>query len=144
MKRIVFFEILQTLKTEPKLMRKVKIFAVVGIVGFLITVALMIWAGVSAFNYVASSASQVIQSPTALGHVENLKTELKSLPKLQAINCWGKAQSLIAVQPWLERPALDNLVNLKVACFEQKPSVCQGAECEKMKELINTVEGSFI
>jgi len=144
MKHEIIFEILKNIKQKPKLMKKLKVFAVVGIVGFLITGALVIWAGISAINYVASSTSQIIQSPTAQGHVENLKTELSSLPKFQAINCWGKAQSLIAVQPWLERPALDILANLKVACFEHKPNACQGADCEQMKRLINTAEGSFI
>lgn len=138
MKQIILFKILEKFKEKPELMRKAKIFAVVGVVVLLLTGALMVWAGVSAFNYVASSVNQAIQSPIAQGHVENLKTELKNLPKQQAINCWGKAQSLLAVQPWLERPALDNLANLKIACFGQKPA-CQGTDCDQ----INTNEGSL-
>ena len=143
MKQIILFEILNKLKDKPKLMRNIKIFAAVGIVVFLVTGTLMIWAGVSAYNYVASSANQFIQAPFAQSQFENIKTELKDIPKLQAINCWGKAQSLLAVQPWLERPTLDNLTNLKAACFETKPTACQGAECKQIKELINTTEGSF-
>lgn len=123
MKQILFFEILNKLKDKPKLMRKIKIFAAVGIVGFLITGTLIIWAGVSAMNYVASSADQFIQAPFAQSQVENIKTELKDLPQLQAMNCWNKAQSLLAVQPWLERTTIDNLTNLKAACFEAKPNV---------------------
>ncbi len=144
MKHTRLTEIFETLKTNPKILRKIKIFALVGIVGFLITGALMVWAGLSAINYVASSAIQAVQSPIAQSHVENLKTEIKSLPKLQAINCWGKAQTLLNIQPWLERPVRENLANLKVACFEQKPNICQGAQCEQMKELIHKAKRSFI
>ena len=137
-------EFLDQLKAKPKLMQKIKIIAVVGIGGFLVTGALMIWAGISALNYVASSVTQTIQSPRAQAHVENLKIELNGLPKLQVVNCWGKAQALLAIQPWLERPALANLENLKVACIKQDSSPCQGAQCKKMNELIHTAEGSYI
>lgn len=133
MKNEILYELLRAIKAKPGLARKVKIFAVVGVGGFLITGALLIWAGVSAISYVASSANQVIQT-----------AKVPAPPKLQVINCWGKAQSLLAVQPWLERPALANLATLKVACFEQKPNLCQGPKCEQIKELINTAEGSFL
>ncbi len=144
MKQDIIFQVLRKIKAKPDLMRKLKIFAVLGVVGFLITGALAIWAGVSAFNYVASKTSEVIQSPTTQVQVENVKIELKRLPRFQALNCWNKAQSLMAVQPWLERPAIDNLVNLKVACLEQLPAVCEGTECENMKKLMNTAEGTTI
>lgn len=54
MNRIILFEISRKLKAKPRLVRKVKIFAVVGIVGFLITSALMIWTGVSAIKQSAN------------------------------------------------------------------------------------------
>jgi hypothetical protein len=136
MKQSDFLEILVKLKSKPGLMRKVKIFAAVGIVGLLATGALVIWAGVSAINYVASSAHQAVESPVTQGHVENLKTEINGLPKFQAISCWSKAQTLLAVHPWLERPALDNLANLKVACFEHMPIPCEGAQCANLRESI--------
>lgn len=144
MKHIIVYEILDKLKRNPKLMRKAKVFVVVGLVGVLLTGALTIWAGVSAINYLASSANQAIQSPVTQGHVENLKSEIKSLPNFQAVNCWGKAQTLLGVQPWLERPAFENLTNLKAACFEQKSNLCRGSNCEHMNEVPNSAEGSFI
>lgn len=144
MKHIIVYEILDKLKRNPKLMRKAKVFVVVGLVGVLLTGALTIWAGVSAINYLATSANQAIQSPITQGHVESLKSEIKSLPGFQAANCWGKAQTLLGVQPWLERPAFENLTNLKVACFEQKSNLCRGSNCETMNEVTNSAEGSFI
>lgn len=144
MKQIIFYEIIKGLKDKPQLIRKLKIFAVVGIIGFFIVGGFTVWAGISAFNYVASKATQTIQSPVTQQHLESLKAEAKSLPHIQALSCWGKAQSLLAVQPWLERPVVDNLVNLKVACLEQRPSVCEGYECNQMKEFMYTAEGTTI
>ena len=140
MKREIIFELIHKLKEKPHLMRKLKIFAVIGVVGFLITGGLAIWAGVTAFNYVATKATEAVQSPMAQTHVDNLKAELKNLPKIQALSCWGKAQSLLAVQPWLERPVIDNLINLKVACLEDRAKVCEGTECNNLKEKLNTDE----
>lgn len=144
MKQQIFIEIIRKIKAKPHLMRKVKIFAVVGLVGFLVTGALTIWAGITAFNYVATKATAAVQSPVAQTNIESIKTELKTLPKFQALSCWGKAQSLMAVEPWLARPALDNLINLKVACLEDKPALCEGHECTQMKKLMHTAEGKTI
>ena len=144
MKQDIIYEAIRKIKAKPGLMRKVKIFLAVGVVGFVITGALVIWAGVSAFNYVASKTTEVIHSPAALAQVENLKLEAKGFSKFQILSCWVKAQSLIAVEPWLARPALDNLMNLKVACLETVPAACNGDECAQMKKLINAGEGGII
>ena len=144
MKQDIIYEVLRRLKAKPGLMRKVKIFAAVGVVGFLITGALVIWAGVSTFNYVASKTTEVIHSNVVSAQVENLKLEAKDFPKFQLLSCWGKAQSLMAVEPWLARPALDNLKNLKVSCLETAPPVCEGQDCTQIKNLMNTAEGGTI
>lgn len=144
MKQEIILELLKKLKANPNLMRKLKIFAVVGVVGFLMAGALTIWAGITAFNYVATKATEAVHSPGAQTHVKNLKAEIKSFPKLQLINCWGKAQSLIAAQPWLERPVIDNLVNLKLACLDDKPAACEDYDCQNIKQHINTGEGKTI
>ncbi len=130
MKQDIFFELSKKLKSQPRLRRKIMIFAVVGIIGLFTMGALAVWAGITVINYVASSAGQIAQSPIAQSHAEKVKGELKSLPKFQLVNCWGKAQSLLAVQPWIEQAALVNLADLKLACFEQKPTACQGVACE--------------
>jgi hypothetical protein len=143
MKHALFYEIMRKLKSKPALRRKLKIFAVVGVTCFLVVGGLAIWAGVSAIKYVATSTNQVISSPTTQEQIQNAKTELQKL-QFQPLNCWGKAQSLLAVQPWLERRALDNLKNLKVACLESKPAACEEAVCPQTKEQMNTAEGRSI
>ncbi|MFN7904388.1 MAG: hypothetical protein ACK5P5_04335 [Pseudobdellovibrionaceae bacterium] len=144
MKREIVFKIINKLKEKPRLMRKLKIFTMIGVVGFLIIGALTIWAGVTAFNYVAAKATEAVQSPSTQIHVDNLKAELKNFPKLQAMSCWAQAQSLLTVQPWLERPAIDNLVNLKIACLKDRAKVCEGADCDNTKKKSNTDEGGTI
>jgi hypothetical protein len=143
MKQDVIIEIIRKIKAKPDLKRKVMIFLAAGAVGLLITGALVIWAGVSAFNFVASNATKVIHSPEARAQVENLKQEAKGIPKLQPLSCWLKAQSLLAVEPWLARPALDNLITLKVACLESIPAACEGGECKQNENSTNT-EGETI
>lgn len=143
MKHAIIYEIIRKIKAKPALMRKVKIFAVVGLVGFFLVGGLTIWAGVSAVKYVVASTSQVISSPTTQEQIQSAKTELQKV-QFQPLNCWGKAQSLLAVQPWIEKPAFDNLQNLKVACLESPPAVCEGDECSQMKQLMNTAEGRTI
>lgn len=143
MKKMILFELLRKLKSNPHLKRKVKVFVGVAFVGIFITGALAIWAGVSAYSYVAEKANVVMQSPQTAAHVESLKTEVKGL-RLQPLGCWVKAQSLMAVEPWLARPVLDNLKNLKVACFEAAAPVCEGHECAEFKKLMFTAEGKTI
>lgn len=111
-------------------MKKFKILALVGIVGILIAGTLVVWAGVSALSYFSSVAQQAIQSPAAQAHINEIHTEMKNLPQFQAVSCWGKAQSLLAVQPWLERPLMDNLDNLRVACFEHQQKAVESVDEE--------------
>lgn len=151
MKQIVMLELLKKLRSKPHLKRKLKIFLVVGFVGFLITSALVVWAGVAVFNFASNKASQIIESPQASAKVEALKTQATQFSALQAAGCWAKAQSLMAVEPWLLRPALENLGNLKVACFGQSTPVtesapiCKGDECTEKKNLMRTAaEGEMI
>jgi hypothetical protein len=144
MKQDVMIELIRKVKSQPSLMRKVKIFVAVGVVGFVITGALLVWAGLSAVKFVALQTSELTQSSFAKEQVEKVKNELNGLPRLKPLTCWGQAQSLMAVQPWVERPANDNLMNLKVACLEQAPVTCEGTDCAKIKELIKTAEGKTI
>ena len=143
MRQIIFLEILKRLKQKPSLMRKAKMFAVVGLIGFVLVGSLTIWAGISAVKYVASTAHQAVLSPTAQTHIQDAKGELQQI-RFQPLNCWGKAQTLLTLQPWVEKSALDNFRKLKVACLENKPAVCEGHTCEQMKELMHTAEGKTI
>ena len=143
MKKVIFFEILRKLKREPHLMQKVKTFAIIGVIAFVLVGGVAVWAGISAMKIAATSANQMVFSPTTQGYLHQAKSELKQM-QFQPVDCWGKAQSLLTVQPWLEKPALDNLKNLKVACLDSKPAVCEGHACEQIKELMHTAEGRTI
>ena len=114
-------------------MRKVKILALVGLVGFVFVGGLAIWAGIAAFQYAVTTANQAVTSPSIQSHVQNAKAEFKQI-QLNPLNCWNKAQSLMAVQPWLEQPALNLLQNLKVACLDGAPAACEGSECTQTKK----------
>ncbi len=143
MKKMMLIAFLKKMKAKPALWRKVKVFAVIGLVGFLVTGAFAIWAGISAVSYVVDKANTAMHSPAAATYVENLKTEVKGL-KLQPLSCWGKTQSLMAVEPWLVRPVWDNLRNLQQACLEGTTTSCAGQDCASIDDFIPKVEGEKI
>ena len=144
MKNQILRKVLHNLKTKPHLLRKVKIFAAVGLVGFLVLGSLLVWAGFSTLRYIANQANQIVLSPNIQAQVETLKTEVKGMTILRPLNCWDRAQSLLAIQPWLERPALDNFLNLKVACLGNKPKACEGPVCVETEKQWETTEGTTI
>lgn len=102
---------------NPRLMKKIKIFAAVGVVGFIVVGALVVIAGIAAFNYLADQTQITLQNPENSERIEKLKLEVSGLSNLQPTSCWDKVESLMAVEPWLAKPAIENLNTLKVACF---------------------------
>lgn len=117
MKHIILHKLLKRLQTEPQLLRKVKILAIVSVAVVFISGGLLIWAGISAAKYVVAATNQSIKSPEGQQIMKTVNEELKSL-SFQPVTCWGKTQSLFSLQPWIERPVMDNIENLKAACFE--------------------------
>lgn len=93
-------------------MKKLKVFAIVGVFCFVLVGGLVIWASVTAVQTLVRSA-QAVNIPAVQIEPIQLKT----------VDCWNKAQSLMAVQPWLEKPAAAHFQDLKVACLEQNNSV---------------------
>lgn len=140
MKADLILKIVREAKSKPKLWRKIKIFVAVGFAGLLVVSALTIWAGIAAFNYMATKATDVLQSPTAQAQAQSLKSDLATT-KIQPLSCWAKAQSLLAVEPWLQRTPGEILSNLKVACLEEAAQPCKGEDCTNIKKLLNTAEG---
>jgi hypothetical protein len=143
MKKIIFLEVIRKLKSDAALMKKAKSLAIAGLVGFVLIGGLTLWAGVSAFKYLASSINQVVSSPIAQVKLQTFKDEIQRMD-FQSLDCWGKAQSLAAMQPWIEKPALENLRTLKVACLNPKPTICHGQSCEQIYGIMNTAEGKII
>lgn len=143
MKSSIWFEIINKLKSKPQLKRKVKIFVAVSLVGVLFVGAMTIWAGISTYKYLAASVNQGMTSSTVQNQIQNMKTELRQI-QFQPLSCWNKAQSLLAVQPWIERTLVDNLQNLKMACLESNNIICEGYECNQMKQNMNTAKGETI
>ncbi len=144
MKQEIIYELIKKIKSQPNLMRKVKVFVAVGSMALVITGALVIWGGVSAVKFIVFQANELSQSPVASDQIEKLKSEVTGLPRLTPLACWGKAQSLMTMQSWLDRPFIDNLLNLKVACLENTAATCEGAECANTKERLNTDEGRTV
>jgi hypothetical protein len=104
-------------------MKKLKVVLAVAAVGFVVTASLVVWLSLATLQYVASTVQNINPS-----HVAALKSHVTSLPDLrlstlQGMNCWQKAQSLMEVLPWVERPVGANLEDLHTACFGSRSAV---------------------
>ena len=133
MKLEILKEIFRELKTRPDLMRKIKMIAIFGLIGLVLTAALTIWVGITAFDYVATKATAVYESPVAQDQVKDLKTNIEKLPQqLNMSNCMNKFQSLIAVQPWLEGTIADNLISLKAACLKDTSAILTSVQTKEL------------
>ncbi len=93
--------------------KKFKIFLSIVCLGILLVGGLIIWAGVATVKHVASVGANV----NVREQVQNLKTGALTLPAMAKVGCWEKAQSLLAVQVWLEKPVGENIQSLKDACL---------------------------
>lgn len=111
MKRLIFYELLRNVQHKPILMRRIKVFVAIGVIGFFIAAGLLVWAGVSAVESIA-------------------RVQVEALPKIQVATCLDKTQNLILSGAWLERSPIENLNHLKVACLLEKPKACNEAECK--------------
>ncbi len=78
--------------------------------------ALAVWLGLAAFQFVTDKAGQLLRNPQAQIQMQNFKPEA----------CLSQAQSLLTWEPWLARPVVDNLNNLKSACLEQPKEKQEG------------------
>lgn len=140
MKHNQLSEVIEVLKRKPKYMRKVKIFAMVGVFAIFIVTALVVWAGISTINHAASFVDHVVQSPSAQSQIEEWKLDVKNVSPSKVINCWDKAQSFFTIQPWLERSFADNIAYLRLACFKNQSNVCQEADCQQIHNRSKEVE----
>lgn len=89
-------------------LRRLKILITVGIIGCCVTMGLVLWAGISAFNYIANKTTDVVQSQKTTFQDVNVES------------CLGTAQSLVALGPWLHQPPMDNFKSLKAACLDKE------------------------
>lgn len=132
------------MKLKSNFKRKLKVFAAIGVVAFILISGLAIWAGLSVISYTSTKINQLTQSPKTQQQMESAKEKVSLLTSIEVLNCWVKAQSLMALEPWLARPALNNLNNLKAACLKERPTTCDGHDCAQMKKIIYTAEGTTI
>ncbi len=112
-----YLKLLKKSKSNPNFRKRAILFGSLGIFTFLTIGSLALWGGLSALSYVSDATRQVLSTPAANEPTRYLEEQLKDLPNLQAVACLDKAQRLLAVSPWLERPVLANLIQLKDACL---------------------------
>jgi hypothetical protein len=100
-------------KDNDQLKRKLKIFLGIGCFGILLVGGLILWAGVTTVQHVADLGSKV----NVQEQMQNLKGKVPEIPAIVKAGCWGKVQSLMSIQIWLDTPVAKNIASLKNACF---------------------------
>ena len=129
MKKYFLYELMKMLKQKPETMKKLKILIVVGLASVVIIGGLLVWGTVTAVNYVATQAEQTLSTQTAQEQITKLKSTAESLPTLNTLSCWQKAESLMNLQPWLANTVVNNLLQLKSACFGEISQNCEETTC---------------
>ena len=117
MKKNELIMLIKLLKQNPNITRKIKIFAVVGLVGFFIVSGLVIWGSISLINYTTTETRQSLATSKAKNLIE---TQINKPLSFDMNRCYGKVQSLLSPQVWIDRPVLMNLEELKIACLGPK------------------------
>lgn len=98
---------------------KLKVFAVLAVICFVLVGSLTLYLGVIGFRYIAS----VTQDVNVAAQVDLLKSKVKDAPVLVQPNCIETVQGLLSLAPLMEKPIAENIENLRTACFE--PSATQ-------------------
>ncbi|MEI8027423.1 MAG: hypothetical protein WCI18_13830 [Pseudomonadota bacterium] len=112
-----YLKLLKKSKSNQNFRKRAILFVSLGAFTFLTVSGLALWGALSAISYVSDATSQVLSTPAAKEQAKTLREGLKELPNLQALACLNRAQQLLAITPWLERPVLANLVLLKNECL---------------------------
>lgn len=72
----------------------------------------------------------------ATEHAKSIQIDQTSLTKIQTVNCWEHAKTLIAITPWLEQPTEQILTNFKNACLQQSQNKCEAGNCSSNNNFI--------
>lgn len=122
---------------------KLKVILPIVIVGVVLTAGVAVWATFSMVSYAFSTANQIVTSPAAQNQIQGLKTQFQAT-HFQPVSCWYHTQSLLAVQPWVERTVAENLMSLKVECFKAVAQDCEGPQCQSTDQQTPTTNGEQI
>lgn len=115
MKKMMLLEMINRMKRHSDFQKKLKYFLIFGIGGFLIFGGIAIYLSFSAINYVAG-----------LGQNFNFNEATKNIPIISNVACLENAKSLMNIQVWIEKPAMDNILKLKQVCLQEKPTNNKG------------------
>jgi hypothetical protein len=116
MRNLFLLKIIRMLSTDPNWRKTLKKFAIVGLLGFFLTCALVIWGTVSAYNYLGKS------NLTVVNNLEQHATIDSTAPTNESTQtCLGHAKTLLNAQVWVNKPLGETFRNLKNACLHTAP-----------------------
>lgn len=129
MKKIIFFRLIKNLNSQPKLLKKLKVFIVLGLITFTLLGGLAIWASVSALQYLTTKSNEIDITNFSRQQIASIKSEMAEI-NFQPLRCWSQTQSLLAIEPWLKNTLEVNFQSMKSACFEKSATSCIQQDCQ--------------
>jgi hypothetical protein len=107
-------ETIRRILANEQLKKHIKVFLGIACLVILLGGGLIVWAGVATFRHVAT----IGENANVQEQVQSLKkTGVLTLPAIPKVGCWQKAQSMLVLQIWIEKPIGENVQGLKDACF---------------------------
>lgn len=110
MKKLLLHLLLHRASASPKLKRKIKIFAALSLVGVFLAGGLLVLASAAVFDY---AARNVVSAQS----LQQAGQKLTGDQPLLRPGCLGKAQSMLSLTHWLEKPLQKSFLELKQACL---------------------------
>lgn len=130
MKKRYLFMLLRGVWAHPRGRSRLKVFAIVGVLGAILCGTVMIAGGIALYRAVAGF-SQSIAVNTNLSP-QQIKTEIVEVVPSQVWRCWNAAQALVLTDSWFQAPLGASFSSLKQACWGPGKENCSNNECSKL------------
>jgi hypothetical protein len=127
-----------------KKIRNFKAFVCIALVGLIFVGGFITWAGISILSNINVVASRALNFAPIQQQIQVIQKEIPQITNFHFFNCLEKAQNLISLQPWLEKPVASHFEDIRNSCFTSSEIPCEGENCDLKGELLNESKGRAI
>lgn len=129
MNKKLLFKSLERYKGNSIFSRKMKLLAALAGICFCLIVIFTVWSAVYLANQVLRVATDGQLKTSVESQLVSVSKNIEST-NFKPIDCWGKVQTYLAIEPWLSNSIAENINHLKTACFNRNETKCPGGACD--------------
>ncbi len=127
-------DILKLLYRIKKKAKSVPFFAISTALGGLSLIAILtIWTRLSAVDWNAPKKIVIASSSFLSEKVDQFNKDINTLSRFNLKACLVEVESLIGIQPWIEREPTQNLLQLRDTCLKYESESCADVTCATFK-----------